>query len=257
MKYFITSDVHSFYTPLKTALHDAVFDTNNSEHILIVNGDLFDRGEETIEVYNFIKSIPKERRVLIRGNHEYLLRDLLDKDYPQAHDLSNGTVKTVFSLAGCIPAHIEGEEPNDFNFYFIDPSGNDLNELYGHITFYAEWNNGIYPSRLEIPIEDIIAWKNLAQKVKDTGIIEWIFSDEWVDYYELDNYIITHAFIPLKVPAGMSMYRPNISRLEYVPTWRTTTDREGFEKATWGCPYALYDAGLFLEGRRRTAPAAP
>ena len=72
MKYFVVSDIHSFYTPLKTCLDQAGYDVNNPEHIFVLNGDLFDRGNEASEVFNFVRSIPKERRILIRGNHEYL-----------------------------------------------------------------------------------------------------------------------------------------------------------------------------------------
>ena len=61
--YFITSDVHSFYTPFISALHEAGFDYDNPEHILVVDGDLFDRGEETYEVWKFITALPKEKRI--------------------------------------------------------------------------------------------------------------------------------------------------------------------------------------------------
>jgi hypothetical protein len=43
------------------------FDACNNEHVLIVCGDLFDRGSESLKLYEFIKSLPKERRILIRG----------------------------------------------------------------------------------------------------------------------------------------------------------------------------------------------
>ena len=43
------------------------FDLNNEEHILIICGDLFDRGSESSKLYEFIKSLQKERRILIRG----------------------------------------------------------------------------------------------------------------------------------------------------------------------------------------------
>ena len=34
-KFFVTSDIHSFYTPLKKALDEAGFDPNNKEHLTI------------------------------------------------------------------------------------------------------------------------------------------------------------------------------------------------------------------------------
>lgn len=79
-KYFITSDTHSFYNELIEELNNKGFDVNNNDHIIIMCGDLFDRGPDSLKIYNFIKSLPKDRRVLIRGNHEYLFIDLLGKD---------------------------------------------------------------------------------------------------------------------------------------------------------------------------------
>ena len=97
-KYFITSDTHSFYNELIHELNKKGFDVTNKEHILILCGDLFDRGPDSIKIYNFIKSLPKERRILIRGNHEYLFIDLLSKDLPDYYDHTNGTVKTLNDL---------------------------------------------------------------------------------------------------------------------------------------------------------------
>lgn len=95
MKYFISSDIHSFYTPYIEALNKAGFDINNPNHVLVICGDLFDRGTETIKLYNFIRDLPKDRRVLIRGNHEYLLSNVYDRKYLKEYDWNNGTGRTV------------------------------------------------------------------------------------------------------------------------------------------------------------------
>lgn len=104
-KYFISSDIHSFYDEYMTALNDASFDINNDEHIIVVLGDIFDRGKQPLEVYNFLKGLPKERRILIRGNHETLLRDLVKRGYPEKWDVSNGTLDTLYYMAG-LPSEI-------------------------------------------------------------------------------------------------------------------------------------------------------
>lgn len=230
--YFITSDVHSFYTPLMSALIEAGFDYDNPEHILVVNGDLFDRGEETSEVLNFIKSLPKEKRILIRGNHEYLLRDLLYKDMPDYYDFSNGTVKTVFHLA-----NISTETSTEY--YRL--------KVLSAESFYSQ----SFADAFGISSSDYrtlkAKWKRIQNKVIKTGILDWIFGDEWVDYYEFDNFIVTHAFIPVSSPKGMSMYRPDLSLCYPMKDWRTKGSIKDFEKATWGCPYDLYDHGFFNE----------
>lgn len=97
-KYFIVSDTHSFYSVLIKELNKKGFDINNDEHILVLCGDLFDRGPESLQIYEFIKALPLARRILIRGNHEYLFIDLLEKDFPDSYDRSNGTVNTFDDL---------------------------------------------------------------------------------------------------------------------------------------------------------------
>ena len=109
-KYFITADIHSFYTEFMDALKDAGFDINNEEHILLICGDIFDRGNESVKMYEFIRSLPKNRRILIRGNHELLFIDLKSKNAPQYHDFSNGTVKTFYHLTN---------SKNDEDFYIV------------------------------------------------------------------------------------------------------------------------------------------
>lgn len=98
--YFVFSDTHSFAKELKIALKEAGFDRKNKEHCIIFCGDLFDRGNESMEIYRFIRSIPKYRRILVKGNHEELYDDLLYKNYPDYYDFSNGTVKTFCQIAG-------------------------------------------------------------------------------------------------------------------------------------------------------------
>lgn len=96
-KFFVTSDIHSFYTPLKKALDDAGFDPNNEEHWLIVCGDCYDRGGESKEVLRFLMSL--ERKILVKGNHEQLLMDCIDRGYWCDYDITNGTFQTICDLA--------------------------------------------------------------------------------------------------------------------------------------------------------------
>lgn len=99
MKYFVISDIHSFASEMKWVLRQAGFNKKNKNHTLIVCGDIFDRGDETLEVYKYLKSIPKKRCILIKGNHESLYFDLLKRGYTMYHDITNGTVKTFCQIA--------------------------------------------------------------------------------------------------------------------------------------------------------------
>ena len=101
--YFISSDIHSFFDAYAKALSDANFDINNPEHIVIACGDIFDRGDKSLEILSFFKRMKKEGRLIfIRGNHEDLFMDLVYKKHcePEYHDFSNGTVRTLVDLSG-------------------------------------------------------------------------------------------------------------------------------------------------------------
>ena len=97
MKFFIMSDIHGFYDEMKLALDEAGFDPNNEEHWVITCGDHFDRGSKPLEVMKYLNSLP--RAILVKGNHEQLLMDCIDRGYWYSHDRSNGTFKTICDLA--------------------------------------------------------------------------------------------------------------------------------------------------------------
>lgn len=96
MKYFVLADPHSFYTIMIKVLQEKGFDENNKNHKIILCGDAFDRGMESIEMFEFIKRMQKKDKLIyIRGNHEDLLDKLLLTKDPRYHDVHNGTVGTI------------------------------------------------------------------------------------------------------------------------------------------------------------------
>ena len=105
MKYFVVSDVHSYFKYLMEALIGNGFEIDNKNHKLVVCGDLFDRGDETVKLFEFVKEMQNQGRLIyVRGNHEDLLRDCVKEIYtgrvPGRHHFSNGTVKTICMFCG-------------------------------------------------------------------------------------------------------------------------------------------------------------
>lgn len=105
MKYYVTADVHGYFTELKTALAEQGFFDDPDPHKLVILGDLYDRGTEALQLQDFILDLmSKDQVILIRGNHEDLTLDLLHnwsrKSYLQRHHNLNGTVDTVCQLTG-------------------------------------------------------------------------------------------------------------------------------------------------------------
>lgn len=96
-KFFIFSDCHGFYDEMKSALDNAGFDANNEGHWVIACGDYFDRGRKPIDVMNYLQSLP--RKILVKGNHEQLLTECINRGYALSHDYSNGTFNTIADLA--------------------------------------------------------------------------------------------------------------------------------------------------------------
>lgn len=98
MKYFAVSDIHGHASILKDELEKSGFDPKNSEHMLIVCGDLFDRGHENKATYEFLKKIPN--KVIIRGNHEEMLLKVIERGSINVNNMYNGTDITVEEFFG-------------------------------------------------------------------------------------------------------------------------------------------------------------
>lgn len=160
MKYYVVSDIHSYYTPLMTALTEkGFFDTStpNTEKKLIVLGDAFDRGEDTVKVAEFLLKLHKENRLIyITGNHEDLLYQCIQmicqgRIYEIAcgmsHHYTNGTFNTLLHLGGM-----------------------DIREAAN------------YPDLLIKNVKDTSCYRELLPAT--------------VDYFEAGSYIFCHGWIP-------------------------------------------------------------
>ena len=100
MKAFVISDIHSFYDQMIDALKKAGYDKENPNHMLIVLGDLLDRGPDPVKCLDFINSIPDSNKILIKGNHEDLIEEAMSRHYFANHDYHNRTYETALALSG-------------------------------------------------------------------------------------------------------------------------------------------------------------
>lgn len=203
--YFVVSDIHGFYDELIEALGKKGFNSQDPNHILVVVGDIFDRGPKSYYVYTYLKGLNKDRRILIRGNHEDMFLDLFYKRFPHTYDFHNRTVDTFCQLTGY-------DEEQLLNYY--NYSDDDL------------------MSKLRTVSEH--TWKDIVKTVSKMDIHIWIESDEWVDYFELGDFIFTHSFIPLRDG-------------DYNPNWRVDATYKEWEKYRTGCPWRIFKSGYFKE----------
>ena len=85
-----------FRIPFKKALDEKGFEANNPDHLLVVCGDVFDRGPESQEILDYLNNLTNV--VLVKGNHEDLMEEVWERGYCQSHDQSNGTLRTINDL---------------------------------------------------------------------------------------------------------------------------------------------------------------
>jgi serine/threonine protein phosphatase 1 len=186
-KFFVTSDIHSFYTPLKKALDEAGFNPDDENHYLVVCGDVFDRGNESKEVLHFLMGL--ERKILIKGNHDILLEELCMREFPYSYDSHNGTKRTVLDLGG----------------------------------------TGSFDERCRTTWNKTAAYRSLL-----------------VNYFETQNYIFVHSWIPINVEYDGGASKPWYQvgkKLTWMEDWRNANDVE-WEEAMWGNPFELADMEL-------------
>ena len=143
-KFFVVSDVHSFYNELEKALNNAGFDKDNKDHIFVSCGDLLDRGPDSLKCLEFVNSLQDDRKILIFGNHEELLQEAIYRGFFRSHDYYNHTNETVYQLTGINP------DIENSNYYIDRTALLDMrtNELWGEyrtkLINYYETNKYIF-----------------------------------------------------------------------------------------------------------------
>ena len=98
LKLFAVSDIHGYAELMKEALSASGYDYQNKDHLLICCGDCFDRGTENRNVLRFFERI--DRKVMVKGNHDERLNEIMDTGELGFHDYLNGTIVTLQEFFG-------------------------------------------------------------------------------------------------------------------------------------------------------------
>jgi len=142
---FVTSDIHSYYTPFKKSLDLSGYDKNNPDHVLIVLGDCFDRGKQSREVLNYFED--NERAILIKGNHEDLLEECMYNHHYNLYDIRNGTVDTIMQLGNRVDhLDLKSLTPDNFEYFqnACDIASAKTEKLLNRMINYFETENYIF-----------------------------------------------------------------------------------------------------------------
>lgn len=167
-KMFIISDIHGHYTEMVRDLKEAGFDENDDNHLLIVCGDIFDRGDENVEVYNFLKKLTDNNKaIVINGNHHKFFIEWL-----------------------------EGKDMLPFNYYY-NGMRDTLGDFLQRTAPFESWCF-LEENANEPTYNDYVNWCEFARKevMKEyPELLEWL--KNMPRYYETKNYIFTHGAIDL------------------------------------------------------------
>lgn len=107
MKYFVVADVHGFFNEMMEALRLVGFEADNASHVFVSLGDIIDRGPDPVKCLEFCNALPRERKILIRGNHEVLMNQMLwHGNWPRGVDKHNGTWQSARDITGVDAAEV-------------------------------------------------------------------------------------------------------------------------------------------------------
>jgi len=101
MKYFVTSDIHGHYKVLINSLKKVDYNEENPNHHLLILGDMFDRGSESKEVFEYLFRLNKEHKAtILLGNHDYFMIEFLEGNFERTrfNINHNGLFETLLSL---------------------------------------------------------------------------------------------------------------------------------------------------------------
>lgn len=186
MKYYVIADVHGYYTQMIQSLKEAGFFDEEKPCKLVLCGDLLDRGAEANEVVDFMLDLlEKDKLIYILGNHEDLLIQCLQ-------EIARGD---IFEIASGMSTHYS-------------------NKTWDTLLQIAKMNSS----------EACANPDELIRRVMQSPLYTRLLPT-CIDYYETENYIFTHGWIPCK--RGVYGYG-----YKYDPDWRNAESSE-WRDARW------------------------
>ena len=187
-KIFAISDIHGFYTEMIESLKESGYDEDNPEHLLIVCGDKFDRGKESVKVFQYLKRLmDKNKAIILRGNYLAFIENFLEGSNDPFNYINNGLNETIA-------------------------------DFWHRTAPFESWC--ALEGNCELSIENYSKWAEIARKdinKEYPELLPWIKSLPY--YYETNNYIFTHGMIDGQC---FDWHNPNISWYEC--TWAKPRD---------------------------------
>lgn len=112
MTYFVFADPHGNYEALITSITEMGYDAANPQHQLIGCGDYFGRAAQSnsdcVNIWQYLTSPHHANKpICIRGNHESILIDAIERRQLTETDIYNGEHNTFASFLGRYPNQVK------------------------------------------------------------------------------------------------------------------------------------------------------
>lgn len=112
MTYFVFADPHGNYEALINAITEMGYDAANPQHQLIGCGDYFGRAarsnSDCVNIWKYLTSPHHANKpICIRGNHESILIDAIERRQLTETDIYNGEHNTFASFLGRYPNQVK------------------------------------------------------------------------------------------------------------------------------------------------------
>ncbi len=180
MRYYVTADIHGFFDPFMKALAESGYFADEGEKRLIVCGDMLDRGKQSSELIDFMLELKRKNELIfIRGNHEDLLQRLIC-------DLEDGE---LWEIAKGTSYHVHN----------------------------GTWKTALTLGKMT-ERESLACPKKLAKRIESSDFFRKLIPYS-VDYYETENYIFVHGWIPCSPSDGNPTYR-SFRSFSFDRNWR-------------------------------------
>lgn len=190
---FALSDIHGHFQEMQKALHDVGYNEDDPSHLLIVCGDLFDRGIESVAIFKYLYRLTQEKKaIVIKGNHDTMFQEFLEGSNPYFNWRYNGmrtTFDDFWGTSNSLKNMIELKELGNINY-------DDFEECFN-----------VYINRTRNNINN-----------KYSYLLDWLKNMPY--YYETKKYIFTHGSIDTKVN---DWHHPTKQKHKYC----------GWEACTW------------------------
>ena len=184
-KFYVVADVHGHYSEMLRDLKNAGYDSSDDNNLLVVIGDNFDRGDESYEIYKYLKELTDAgKAVVLHGNHEDFILSFLRGSDCSFNYLYNGFDKTLDSL-------LQQTDAFSMFCFYCDGNPDIARQMYGDRVEVLLGDFYAIPSEIRFDVFQEYAREEIINNCE--GIVEWLESLPY--YYETENYIFTHGGI--------------------------------------------------------------